>query len=177
MPEAHRASRKHLVEDVMTTQAKPFNLDHAIGEMVGTFTDPIIVAGAWGADIPTWVKERITVERLIAVKQDRGKGTDAEAMAYLFSASLEAPMDSDWAEIFLYVATKEMRIHGTDMPDDIKVDSLSEYRQGELNRLKTWIYERRVKARAERAKAERQAAKLESQQAEETEPHQLAFQF
>ena len=33
-------------------------------------------------------------------------GTDAEACAYLMTASLTQPMDTDWTQIYLYVATR-----------------------------------------------------------------------
>jgi len=33
-------------------------------------------------------------------------GTDAEAYAYLNTVSLTQPMDHDWTQIYLYIATK-----------------------------------------------------------------------
>ena len=41
------------------------------------------------------------------------------------------------------------------MPEDIRVEPLSDYQMGELNRLKSWLYQQRVKARQEKDRAER----------------------
>ncbi len=41
------------------------------------------------------------------MKAPKGKeptGTDAEAGAYLMTLSLTQPMDSDWTQIYLYIA-------------------------------------------------------------------------
>jgi hypothetical protein len=81
-------------------------------ELAGVFTDPLIVhRSPWMDTLPGWLKDQVTTERLIALMQaNRGQGpltgTDAEALAYLYPASLEAPFDYDWSEIYLYLATK-----------------------------------------------------------------------
>jgi len=87
-------------------------------------------------------------------------GTDAEACAYLYTASLTALMDSDWTEIYLYLANHVVRRNRkTEILQDIVVDSLSEYRMGELRRLKDWIYRQRVEMRRERDRTERRERK------------------
>jgi len=93
-------------------------------------------------------------------------GTDAEACAYLFTASLEAPLDSDWTDIYLYIANQVYNRHrskesGVQFPDDIRVESISDYQMGDLRRLKDSIYERRVRARQERGRAERRERREE----------------
>jgi len=45
------------------------------------------------------------------------------------------------------------------MPADIAVESISDYQMGELNRLKSWLYHKRVKARQEKDRAERRHKK------------------
>ena len=102
--------------------------DSMISELVGTFTDPIIVfPGGWGDTLPEWIKTQITMERLVEnMKEAEEKlptGTDAEATAYLYTASLTAPMSSDWAKIYLYVAGKTYANanRGGEVPEDIKV--------------------------------------------------------
>ena len=43
----------------------PKTADAMISDLVGTFTDPIIVyPGGWGDTLPDWLKEAITLERL-----------------------------------------------------------------------------------------------------------------
>ncbi len=145
------------------------NDDKWISELVGVFCDPIIVMpGGWGDSLPDWLKQTITMERLFEnIKGAHGEemtGSDAEACAYLYTASLTAPIGSEWTNIYLYVAGKVYEkwrtpTSGVSMPADIKVEKLSQYEMGELNRLKRWIYEQRVRNRKDRDRAARREAK------------------
>jgi len=147
-------------------------IDRGISDIVGVFTDPIIVMpGGWGDTLPDWLKQAITLERLIenmkALKGEEMTGTDAEACAYLYTAGLEAPMDSDWTQIYLYIAGKVYEKHrtkesGVTMPEDIRVESLRDDQLRDLNRLKEWIYRRRIMIRLERDRAERRQQKEEA---------------
>ena len=136
-------------------------VEKGISDIVGCLTDPIIVfPGGWGDTIPEWLKTAITMERMIgnmrALKGEEPIGTDAEVCAYLMTLSLTQPMDSDWTQIYLYVAGQTYkRWEKGEMPADIVVESISEYQMGELSRLKSWLYYQRVKARQEKDRAER----------------------
>ena len=142
-------------------------IEKGISDIVGVFTDPIIVfPGAWKDDIPDWLKGAITLERLTmnmkALKGEEMTGTDAEALAYIMPASMEFPLDRDWTQIYLYLATTVMKRHKqVEVPDDIKVESLSDYQMADLKRLKDWIYQKRVQGRLERDRAERRQKKEE----------------
>ncbi len=151
-------------------------IDKQIDELVGALMDPIIVwPGGWEDTLPDWIKSEITLERLAqnmkALKGEKPTTTDAEVCAYLYTRSLEAPMDSDWTQIYLYVAGKvAARGKNAQIPDDIRVDSLNAEQMRELQELKDWIYQHRVKARQEKRRAERAQAKAE---AEAKAPQQL----
>ncbi|MBA7701470.1 hypothetical protein ES703_110210 [subsurface metagenome] len=142
-----------------------------IGELVGVFSDPIIVMpGGWGESLPEWLKTSITLERLVmnmaVIKGELPTGTDAEACAYLNTASFEAPMGHDWTQIYLYIATKvyekwRTKESGVTMPDDIRVESLTDEQMRDLNRLKAWIYSKRVAARLDRERGVRREKKKE----------------
>src|SRR4030042_1487638 len=139
--------------------------DTMIGDLVGTLTDPIIVyPGGWGDSLPEWLKNAITLERLVEnMKETKGEqptGTDAEACAYLNTASLTAPMDGDWSQIYLYIAGKTYtRWQKGEMPDDIRVDSLNNQQTADLNQLKEWLYRRRTTTRQESERAEKRQRK------------------
>jgi hypothetical protein len=157
-------------------------VEQGISDIVGCLKDPIVVfPGGWGDSIPEWLKTAITLERMLgnmkALKGEEPKGTDAEACAYLMTVSLTQPMDSDWTQIYLYVASQTYkRWEKGEMPTDIAVDSISDYQMGELNRLKAWLYQQRVKARLERDRAERRGKRAEAEaQREEEQP--ALFQF
>ena len=88
----------------------PETADTMISDLVGAITDPIIVyPGGWGDTLPDWLKTDITLERMMGdmkvLKGEEPTGTDAEACAYLYTAGLTAPMDHNWSQIYLYVAT------------------------------------------------------------------------
>ena len=160
----------------------PKNIDSMIGDLVGTLTDPIVVyPGGWGDSLPEWLKNAITLERLTEnMKTSKGgqpMGTDAEACAYLNTASLTAPMDGDWSQIYLYVAGKTYtRWRKSEMPDDIRVESLTDQQTADLNRLKEWLYRRRTTVRQEVERTERRHQKEEEVAKKEAEqPALFAF--
>ena len=148
----------------MTTEKQ---VEKGISDIVGALTDPIIVfPGGWSDTLPEWLKNAIILERLAmnmrALKGEEITGTDAEACAYLYTASLTQPMDHDWGQIYLYIATQTYRRWGkNEMPADIAVDSLNDYQLAELKRFKDWLYQQRTKIRLERDRAERQQRKEE----------------
>jgi len=143
------------------------SLEKGISDIVGVFTDPIIVfPGGWGDTLPEWLKNAITLERLEmnmrVLKGEEMTGTDAEACAYLYTAALTAPMDHDWGQIYLYIATQTYRRWGkSEMPGDIAVDHLDDGQMRDLRRLKEWLYNQRTKVRQERERAERRQRKEE----------------
>jgi len=152
-------------------------MEKGISDIVGVFTDPILVfPGGWGDSLPEWIKPAITMERLMenmkALKGEEMTGTDAEACAYLMTASLTFPFDHDWTKIYLYIAGKtysrwRTKESGVEMPEDIRVESLNDEQMRDLNRLKAWIYEKRKTARLDRDRAERRQKREEEAAATE----------
>ncbi|NVM23974.1 MAG: hypothetical protein HWN68_19620 [Desulfobacterales bacterium] len=97
-----------------------------------------------------------------ALKGEEMTGTDAEACAYLYTAALTTPIDSDWTQIYLYISGQVYsRWKKAEIPEDIRVESISDYQMAELRRLKEWIYSQRTKIRLERDRAERRQRKEE----------------
>jgi len=115
------------------------------------------------------------------VKGSKGEemtGTDAEAYAYLYTAALTQPMDHDWSQVYLYIAGKTYCQWQRDsqLPDDIQVDSLSDYQMAKLNSLKIWLYRKRTQMRLDRDRAERKERKEEEAEKRTAERPAL-FQF
>jgi len=153
-----------------------------IDDIVGALLDPIIVMpGGWGDDLPEWLKTRVTLERLteniVATREGREiTATDAEAACYLFTASLTAPIGGDWTQIYLYVAGGEMKSQAkSELPEDIKVEALTESQWRDLKELKDWIYRQRVKHRKEKARGERPETSEAKTKELETRPVQPSF--
>jgi len=158
------------------------NVSPMIDDLVGTLSDPIIVyPGGWGDSLPEWLKNAITLERLTEnMKETKGEqptGTDAEACAYLNTASLTMPMDYDWSQIYLYVAGKTYtRWYKSEMPDDIRVGSLTDQQMTDLNRLKEWLHRWRTTVRQETKRTERRQQK-EGQAARRKVEQPVLFEF
>ena len=161
-------------------------IEKGISDIVGVFTDPILVfPGGWGDSLPDWLKSTIALERLAmnmkALKGEEMTGTDAEACAYLYTASLTQPMDRDWTQIYLYIATKvyekwRTKESGVTMPPDIRVDSISDDQMRDLNRLKEWLYKKRTQVREDRERAQRRQ-KREEEAAERKAEQPALFMF
>ncbi len=145
-----------------------------ISDLVGCLSDPIIVLPeGWGDTLPEWLKNAITLERLAmnmrVLKGELPTGTDAEACAYLNTASLTQPMGHDWTQIYLYIAGKTYtRWKKTEMPEDIRVESLNDDQMRDLNRLKAWLYQKRTTVRLDRERAKRRQGKEEEAARRET---------
>ena len=142
-------------------------VDKDISDIVGVFTDPILVfPGGWGDTLPEWLKNAVTLERLEmnmkALKGEEMTGTDTEACAYLYTAALTQPVDHDWSQIYLYIANKTYkRWNKAEVPEDIRVEAISDYQMAEFNRLKEWLYRKRTQVRLDRERAERRRTKEE----------------
>ena len=136
------------------------NTDDWVESMVEVFTAPLIVyPSGWKDTLPDWIKSEVTLQRVVRLmKGDDGLATDVEALAYMYPRTLEAPLDHDWMQIYMYLATKVMgsRLSGkeAEIPADIKVERLEPYLESKLIELKRWIRERQRKAIAERRKAD-----------------------
>jgi hypothetical protein len=142
-----------------------------IDALVGALTDPIVVFDpSWADVLPDWLKGEIKLQRLAQLmKGEEGVATDAEALAYVSNASLSQPIASDWVDIYQYLLT---RVMGDKMPEELRKESLDDYRIGLLNELKEWLWRKRVKGREEKRRAERARARAEAQ---ERAPKQLGL--
>ncbi len=97
-----------------------------------------------------------------ALKGEEMTGTDAEACAYLYTAALTNPMDHDWTQIYLYIATQTYRRWGkNEMPGDVAVDLLRDDQMSDLNRLKEWLYKKRTQLRLARDRTQRRQKREE----------------
>ena len=69
--------------------------------------------GEWGKTIPEWLKKEISEERttlgLLGVLGKTDEVGDAEVCAYLYTASLTAPMPHNMNEIYIYLTAKVSR--------------------------------------------------------------------
>jgi len=146
-----RSSQKlNLSED--TKCGKKFNSKKAIENLTRVFTDPIVVHGlVKRGEIPECLRESIKTARMTALigaykegKERYDLAPDEEALAYLMTASLTAPLDGNWAQIFLWLCKQYFSEIGVETPDFMDVE-LNGYQKDMLNKLKSWIKDRQDK--------------------------------
>ena len=108
------------------------------------FGAPIISsASLWHDAIPYWLRLAIYQERLEIIFNEHNEvGVYAgypEAVAILMTASLEAPLNYEWTEIYTWVGREVSIKYNGKSRDDFKgvcdKDELSSYEKDELNRL------------------------------------------
>ncbi len=121
-----------------------------IKQLVTAIAAPLVVGNAgWSDLIPHWLREQIIFDRLIeamqSIKENRDPvATDSEALAYLIPVSMLAPLDYDWARIYLYLGKKIIG-NRMELPSEFDIDELSSWEQQLLQDLKRWIYNKQAK--------------------------------
>ena len=106
--------------------------DGWIGDVVGALCDPVIVyPSGWQDTLPDWIKPQITLERLIMNMKVLNEGGvpvgDTEVLAYIYPRTMEAPMSEQWYRIYMYVFSQAMRFKKTEVPEDLKSESLTDW--------------------------------------------------
>jgi len=139
-------------------------VDRQISDIVGALTDPIICHGNELDLPPENIRTAVTLQRLIenmqAIRENREPvGTDAEAAWYLSAASLATPLPSEWVKIYMYTFNKTCKLTKTEVPEDLRQETLDSYEMGLLNDLKRWLYKVRAEHRKDVARNEKREQK------------------
>ena len=111
----------------------------------------VVGSRAWADSLPEWLLDEIRAERLIygmgsLINPDCPKIGDAEVCAYLFTAGLVQPLDSEQANIYIYLTAKLIDRKGRDLDPDFKEAlerGLNSDEERELEQLKSMIYSKR----------------------------------
>jgi len=149
--------------------------DGWIDELVGALFDPVIVfpVGGWENDLPDWLFPQIKLERLImnmkVMKEGGVPVGDTEVLAYMMPRTLESPLNEQWMRIYFHVFNGAMKFKKVEVPEDLKERPLDDYDMQQLNHLRHWIYEQRLKHRKERARSAKLEAKEQATQEKELE--------
>jgi hypothetical protein len=152
-----------------------------ISDLVGALTDPIICHRN-NLDRPSEkYQQAITMQRLIenmlaAKEKCSPLGTDAECAWYLSTASLEAPLPSEWVRIYMYVFNKTCEFMNIAIPEDLIRKELNQYEMGLLLKLKHWLYRVRTENRKEKDRISRQD-QMERLKQEEISLQPKMFEF
>lgn len=133
--------------------------DKFLRNTVGAVSPTIIVYDEnWGEDLPEWLKTQISLKRF--EENARGiegekieEAMDEEAMAYLYTRSLAAPMSDSWMRIYqkVFQGVVSAKIGRENMPVEFQEDiKLNSYDENQLKDLKRWIYKKREEREKER---------------------------
>lgn len=157
-----------LFSDPVASTKKSGNSEKWINKILWALSGPIIVMpGYTDMPIPENVKNRISIERLVCCMRNEEMASDVEAMWYISTASLTAPLDHHWTNIFMWLTREFVLFEGKDLPDFLQEEIvLGQYMEkDELNRLKRWLFKKSY----EQIKAKMKKGKKEVQQAEEVQ--------
>ena len=111
----------------------------------------VVGDASWADMIPDWLLEEIKFERLILglatiSNPEAQKIGDAEVIAYLMTASMRAPMPSEYVEIYTYLTAKVMKRQGKQLPDFMaeKLErGLTQQEEYDLKELRSMIFDKR----------------------------------
>ena len=121
-------------------------LDSSIDDFITEMMRPKIHwPSPWAEDEPQCLKDSIVMDRLLQLMKEgrTGMATYSEVVFYMFPLTMDAPLDHDWVQIYTWCGDKAMP---GKMPEGVAPESLSEYQQGMLGKLRRWIWETSVKA-------------------------------
>ena len=115
-------------------------------DIVDALSAPVLTfSHQWSDIIPKRILDTIPLTRMKALMQGEQLATYAECVIYIYTRTLDAPMDSDWTDIYFHVSCKtledwfnEDHWENTNAP---KV--LNEWLRSKLNGLRHHIYNKR----------------------------------
>ena len=138
----------HQIALLEVPKKKKVRVDKQIENLAYVFTLPIVSAGPWN-HVPEKVRQSITLERMFFLmrekndwKKFREEATDVEAMWYLSSASMEAPLCHEWVQVYMWLFRNWCRMWQPEVPDFVanEPEELDPYLRTEyLNPLKQKI--------------------------------------
>lgn len=127
-------------------------------DLVDALRSPVLThSSMWKDMIPQRILDKIPIARLIALHNQVKMATYEECSAFIMTASLEAPMDRDWTDIYTHVCCIVLqRWFNEDQWDEVQAPrTLSEYQRNYLlNPLRKHIWEKRRKLLREQMKSE-----------------------
>lgn len=138
--------------------------DDFVFNFMDCLTSPIIVfKSAWQDTIPKDILKNIKLSRLLCSIQQEEKASLTETLAYIMPRTYEAPMPTEWVNIYTWLglkyATQFKNSDQLNTMTEIAPIELSEYEIGLLNNLRRWIYDKRRKALKDKLKSSKKSEK------------------
>lgn len=146
MKEKVKDSKKAKVVNANSPKLKQIGSSNYVFDMVDALNAPIITfSQQWANVIPKRMLEIVRPARLKALILRENLATYPESVIYIYTRSLEAPMDQEWVDIYTHVSCKTLEDwFGEDRWNDINAPKkLNPWLQSKLDRLKQFIYHKR----------------------------------
>ena len=158
------------------TKGPELSLEQQISEMVGAFSDPIIVyPGGWQDSLPEKIRQDITTCRLIRLlKGDLEMATWPEVCAYFYTLTLCFPPQEQVTPMYMYAMTQ---YKGDLFPEDLRREILESHEMGELNRFRRWIRAKQLEARKARQHEPKGIKQLPARETGDSEQRPSLFDF
>lgn len=120
-------------------------------DFMDLLTSPIIVyPSAWQDAVPKHLLDNITMARMLTQMQGERMASLTEVVAYMMPRTFEAPMPSEWANIYTWCGLQFAKTFKKDGQIEAMLEvapkQLSDNEKGLLKGLRVWIYEKRRKA-------------------------------
>lgn len=141
------------VQDVPRKQ----EVDSHVFDIVDALQSPVVTFDCmWADTIPRRLMDIIPMARMKALMRRERTATYAEVTAYLITRSFDAPMTSEWVDIYTHVSCQTLQEwFGEDRWVEMNAPrDLSVWLQSQLSRLRSDIWESRRKSLKEPMKSE-----------------------
>jgi hypothetical protein len=127
-------------------QTKKRSEDSHVFDLVDALEAPVLTFSmSWADIIPKRLLDILPVARMIALMQGEQLATYAEVAIYIYTRTLEAPMASEWVDIYTHVSCTTLQQyfnedHWKEVGAPMK---LSDWLQSKLRDLRSHIYNKR----------------------------------
>ncbi|MER3374598.1 MAG: hypothetical protein RIM83_08165 [Allomuricauda sp.] len=126
-------------------------------DFMDVLTGPIIVyPSAWQDLIPVDILQNITSARMLVQMEGKQTASLTEVVAYMMPRTYEAPMPSEWTNIYTWCGLQYVRtFNKTEQLEammEIAPEQLSDQEKGLLDNLRSWIYGKRRQALRDKLK-------------------------
>ena len=134
-------------------QSKPSKSDYVF-DLMDCISSPIMVFNtSW--PLPADLLKIIHETRMVSMLKHEELASIPEVVAYMMPRTFEAPMPYEWTNIYTWCGMEYVRQY-RNIPDlddrQIAPEKLTDYEQGLLKHLRSWIYDKRRKALKNRLK-------------------------
>lgn len=134
------------IDPLPQLQKKDSGIDNYVFDIVDALQGPVLTFSlSWADTIPARLLDIIPTARLKALMEKEHTATYEECVIYIYTRTLEAPMDSEWTDIYTHVACKTLHHwFSEDHWNEVNAPTeLNDWLTSKLNGLRRHIYENR----------------------------------